>query len=163
MEMPTLDTHPSLPAEQFALASAVAGDWGCGVCSCCRNWLVCELGTGTSTDTGIGCAVGAGCNCVGCSWPVVATHGTVGGGGGGGGGDKVWMKTECVGAAGDALRSRIACAADRSSSADVRISDVRISDVRISDVRISDVRTSDVRISGVRISDVRISDIGWRL
>ena len=91
-KVPTLDTHPSLPAEQLlALASAVAGDWGCGVCSCCRSWLVCELGTGTNTETGIGCAFGAGCNCVGCSWPVAVGGGGGGGGGGGcgGGGDKV--------------------------------------------------------------------------
>lgn len=33
------------------------------------------------------------------------------------------MKTEWLGAAGEALRSRIACAAERSSSADVRISE----------------------------------------
>ena len=142
------ETYLSLPTLQFPpVASAVAGDCGCGgVCSCWRSWLVCELGTGTSTETGIDCipVVGAGSNCDGCcsccsccsccccccdtgTFGAAATAAAAaggGGGGGGGGGDRVWIKTECVGAAGDALRSKMACAADRSSSADVRISEI---------------------------------------
>ena len=42
-----------------------------------------------------------GIGCCGCC-------GIVGWGGGGGGGESVWMKMECVGAAGEALKSRIA-------------------------------------------------------
>lgn len=68
--------------------------------------MLCD-GTGTSTETGIG-----------VGWMGCGAAGTVGAAGGS---DRVWMKTEWLGAAGDALRSRIAWAADSSSSGDVRI------------------------------------------